>query len=184
MIFIGVDPGLHGAIAFLYEDDFGTLVVEDMPICEVTRNRKVRNEINGPVLVNIVDRNTTSPAAGLSTQIVAAIEDPGARKGEAPSRCYVFGKVVGIPLGILYARNTIVAPIHPTTWKKEMRVPKGKDAARLVASRLFPRDAALFQRVKDHGRAEAALLAMYAQRRFVAAPTLATRRRVIDLDTL
>ena len=53
----------------------------------------------------------------------------------------------------------------PGTWKKAMKVAggrEGKEQCRALALQLFPACAASFARKKDQGRAEAALLALYA----------------------
>jgi crossover junction endodeoxyribonuclease RuvC len=54
--------------------------------------------------------------------------------------------------------------LTPPTWKRCVGIPPGKDgakdAARSEAIRRWPDQAALFARVKDDGRAEAALIAV------------------------
>jgi len=57
-----------------------------------------------------------------------------------------------------------VAFITPPTWKRAVGIPPGKDgakdAARSEAIRRWPDRAGLFARVKDDGRAEAALIGL------------------------
>ena len=53
---------------------------------------------------------------------------------------------------------TMVAPLK---WKRALGVPADKDGARARASQLLPAHAGLWCRVKDDGRAEAALIAYY-----------------------
>jgi crossover junction endodeoxyribonuclease RuvC len=52
----------------------------------------------------------------------------------------------------------------PAAWKRAVGVPPGregaKDAARSEAIRRWPAKATLFARIKDDGRAEAALIAV------------------------
>ena len=54
----------------------------------------------------------------------------------------------------------------PPSWKRLVGIPPGrdgaKDAARSEAARRWPDKAGLFARVKDDGRAEAALIAVAA----------------------
>jgi hypothetical protein len=55
-------------------------------------------------------------------------------------------------------------------WKKGMSVkggPEGKEQCRAMALRMFPECASEFARKKDAGRAEAALLAVYVNQKFV-----------------
>jgi crossover junction endodeoxyribonuclease RuvC len=61
--------------------------------------------------------------------------------------------------GVLAGLNIATITIAPQVWRKVAKVRGGKDASRMRACELFPRDAALFARVKDDGRAEAALIA-------------------------
>jgi hypothetical protein len=59
--------------------------------------------------------------------------------------------------------STILVP--PARWKKAMRVkggPEGKEQCRRMVIDLFPANEASFKRKKDHNRAEAALIALYA----------------------
>jgi crossover junction endodeoxyribonuclease RuvC len=71
--------------------------------------------------------------------------------------------VVGIE-GVLAAAGLPIAFLTPRTWKRLVGIPPGKDgakdAARSEAIRRWPQHAALFARVKDDGRAEAALIAV------------------------
>lgn len=54
--------------------------------------------------------------------------------------------------------------VTPPIWKKHFKLMKGADksASRALAMARFPKHEDLFRRVKDDGRAEAALLALYA----------------------
>jgi crossover junction endodeoxyribonuclease RuvC len=51
--------------------------------------------------------------------------------------------------------------VKPTEWKAATKTPKDKDKARTRAQQLFPSCYDLLVRVKDDGRAEAAILAFY-----------------------
>jgi hypothetical protein len=52
--------------------------------------------------------------------------------------------------------------VEPSAWKKYWHLPgKDKEAARQRALPLFPAAHTLLARKRDHGRAEAALLALY-----------------------
>jgi hypothetical protein len=55
-----------------------------------------------------------------------------------------------------------VQMVSPATWKRKAGVPSDKNGARVMASRYWPGAAEQFRRVKDDGRAEAALLARWA----------------------
>jgi hypothetical protein len=63
--------------------------------------------------------------------------------------------------GIISANFIPVEYIRPQKWKKALRVPANKDAARQRANEIFPKFADQWSKKKWDGRAEAALIAKY-----------------------
>lgn len=65
--------------------------------------------------------------------------------------------------GVLGAAGVPATQIPPPVWKRAIGLPTGKDgakdAARSEAIRRWPSNASLFARIKDDGRAVAAILA-------------------------
>ena len=55
----------------------------------------------------------------------------------------------------------------PASWKKHFKLSKDKGVSRATASQRFPQNAELFKRVKDDGRAEAALIALYGYEKLI-----------------
>jgi hypothetical protein len=53
--------------------------------------------------------------------------------------------------------------VDPSAWKKTMRLSTDKNASRALASQYFPDCSDQWKRVKDDGRAEAALIALYGK---------------------
>lgn len=83
-----------------------------------------------------------------------------------------YGIEYGKYLGMLMALQIPYAEIHPMTWKKEFNliipnVPLAikKQRSIEVAKSIFPMEVDKLKRKKDHGRAEALLIAEYARRR-------------------
>lgn len=148
---VGVDPGLRGAVA----------IVEDGELVDVVDMPSVKANTRG----NDLDLSRlASELDGLFTDagnINAWIERVGARPGQGVSSMFKFGRTVGAVEGILAAHFARRQYVTPNVWKKHFRLPSEKDAARLMAAQLWPKQASLFSRVKDDGRAEAALIAMY-----------------------
>jgi crossover junction endodeoxyribonuclease RuvC len=70
---------------------------------------------------------------------------------------------------VRHAGNRRHLPLTPPSWKRLVGLPPGrdgaKDAARAEAIRRWPEKAGLFARVKDDGRAEAALIAVAGMKR-------------------
>jgi len=93
------------------------------------------------------------------------IEDIAARPGQGVTSMFSFGRTLGFAHGIAAAAE---APIHfvtPTVWKGKLGLLNSdKGASREKARTLFPASAHAFERVKDDGRAEAALLAYYGRK--------------------
>ena len=57
-----------------------------------------------------------------------------------------------------------VRPVPPSTWKKALGLSADKNASRQRAIETWPEHVRTFARVRDDGRAEAALLALFGAR--------------------
>lgn len=149
---IEIDIGSKGALALLSPDG-ALLEIADMPI--LRDGPKSRPNVNAPLLAELVYR-------WHATQ--AFVEYVGARPGEGPAGAFSFGRSKGVIEGVCAAAGLPVAFLTPPVWKRAVGIPPGrdgaKDAARSEALRRWPDKAALFARVKDDGRAEAALIAV------------------------
>ena len=149
MQIVGIDPGITGAVA-LWDDSVRALQVWDMPVLKV-RGKSVLNE---PELVHILTFMTT--VDHVYVELVHAMPKQGTVS------MFSFGMSYGIVKGILAALDLPVTYVTPQSWQKHMQVPKGgKDASRFRALQLLPRYAAAFQRVRDNGRSDAALIALF-----------------------
>jgi crossover junction endodeoxyribonuclease RuvC len=85
-----------------------------------------------------------------------------------------FGYGAGAIEGVLAGLGIEVVLVAPTVWKPAMRLGSDKGRARAEAQRLFPALASLFGRVRDDGRAEAALLGLYGVRLALAAKAVSS----------
>ena len=157
-VFIGIDPGLSGAIVS-YDPDTGTLEVHDVPTHELIRNDKKKREVDLHSCARIID--ALAKPAGSSI----LIEQVGSMPGQGVSSVFAFGKVYGILLGIGASTFVPLDTVTPAVWKKAMGVTSSKDGSRAKASALLPQHSHLWSRVKDDGRAEATLIAIYASKR-------------------
>jgi crossover junction endodeoxyribonuclease RuvC len=66
--------------------------------------------------------------------------------------------------GILAALKMPVTFVAPATWTRAIGRSPGKDASRARAMELFPNYEYFFKRVKDDGRADAALIAHWGRK--------------------
>ena len=151
---LGIDPGSRGAIAVI---DGGLLIdVHDMPSVEVAVGKTKRTRVSAGLLADVLRRQ------GLTH---AFVEQVGAMPGQGTSSMFAFGKSAGIVEGVLAGLGIPITLVTPQSWKKAMRLVADKDAARQRAVQLFPERAEWFRRVKDDGRAEAAMIALYGWQR-------------------
>lgn len=153
MIYWGIDPGLSGAIASLAYD--GDLRVIDMPVHVITLGKKTRRKL---------DLHTLAQLTGLRhPATLCLVEDVHAMPEQGVASSFNFGFTAGGIQGILAARAVPYRLVQPAVWKKHYGLSGDKDASRRVASQRLPQHAHYWQRVKDDGRAEASLLALYAR---------------------
>lgn len=148
---LGLDPGATGAIAML-DTDLAALVVCDMPSTLVKVGKQHRRQISEFWLADIL--RVYEPDA-------AWIERVHALPKQGVTSSFSFGLSYGLARGVLAALGVPVQLVTPQEWKREFRLGPDKNEARIIAARLFPQNAACFTRVKDDGRAEAALLALF-----------------------
>ncbi len=133
------------------------MTIDDMPIHQLKRGGKAKREIDLQGLVTILGRQRLGHAF---------VETQGGLPGQNVSGVGSMMKGYGIILGILGTLGTPVTLVSPVKWKKALAVPAAKDGARARASQLLPECAGMWPLVKDHGKAEAALIALYGFRSF------------------
>lgn len=151
---IGIDPGASGAVAILQRD--GSLVqVFDMPAVEVVVGGKAKRRISPEML---------AAELRLYADAVAYVEQVGAMPGQGVASMFAFGEALGLARGVLAGLGVPVQLVPPTKWKRAMNLNAGKDGARALAAATWPAQAAEFRRVKDDGKAEAALIALWGLR--------------------
>lgn len=148
----GIDPDLHGAIAVW---DGKKLVVWDVPIL---KSRARGYEVNLPALAGLVGVAIGQPLTAVY------VEKNQNRPKEGASSARKSGMTTGMLMGTFAMKCPRVLRVSPPQWKKAMGLTKDKEVSRTMAITLFPEYHELFARKKDHGRAEAALLALYGFR--------------------
>jgi len=152
MLIIGIDPGVSGAVAAVAPS--GTLQwVQDMPIRDAGKKSRKANEIDGATLARMLRVHLVDIGE-------VWIEEVSAMPGQGVSSMFGLGDSRGCIRGVCEALGLSTQRVHPRTWKKHYALDADKDASRALAVRLYPGCEAL-ARKKDHGRAEAILLARY-----------------------
>jgi crossover junction endodeoxyribonuclease RuvC len=151
---IGIDPGLSGAIVILSPEN---LKIFDMPTMTVERNGKAKRQVSAPELAEMLYLYS-----GRDCHVYC--ERVSAMAGQGVTSVFSFGRSFGMIEGILAAFKMPVTFVPPATWVKAVGRGQGKDASRARAMELFPSDQDQFKRVKDDGRADAALIAYWGSR--------------------
>lgn len=142
---IGVDPGVTGAIALVAED--GQLVdAFDMPT--------VANQVSAQLLATI-------ECWGTDQFGTVVIEDVHSMPKQGVTSSFNFGRSKGVVEGVFAGAGRPLEYVSPARWKKALGLTKDKGASRRRAIELWPNHADKFARVKDDGRAEAALIALW-----------------------
>lgn len=150
---LAIDPGKGGALAWVSRD--GHLIeVADMPVVKV----RDRDRISAQQVADLMARRDISAVV---IEGVGAMPGGGQRKMGATS-AFNFGYGAGLLEGCAAALGLPLAIFSASTWKGRAGVPTDKGGARQMASRIWPGAADQFRRVRDDGRAEAALLGRWA----------------------
>ena len=156
MYIYGIDPGYTGAIAIL-DTHASTLKIFDMP---VAKNTKGKTDLNMPALAEILLPWTHAPS-------MAVIEKVHAMPGQGVSSVFRFGECFGAIRMAVAGHRIPERYVSPAHWKKHFGLNRDKGVSRNLATQRFPNMAHMFKRVKDDGRAEAALLALYGQEKLM-----------------
>lgn len=164
-VFIGIDPGLNGAIAAIGVTSgtrFGdaispaSLYVADIPTHEITVNGKKRQQLDKHRLREIL--------TGIGTGCRAFVEDVHSMPKQGVASSFKFGFVAGAIQQAVVDAGFELTLVPPQVWKRRFGLTADKDAARARASAVFPGSSHLWPLKKHDGRTEAALIALYGAR--------------------
>lgn len=147
---VGIDPGVSGAVVVLSAPAAGSVVrCEDMPTLEVNGRRCVDASALASMLRGM---------DGITHVVVEHVQ--GVQQSGATS-AFAFGRGFGTIEGVLAGLTLPHTLVRPQRWTKDLGVGSDKGTHRATAKRLWPAAAETFARVKDDGRADAALLAWW-----------------------
>ncbi len=149
---LGVDPGIHGGLAIVAIDANGA----------------------SPQLIDAIDIPTVGTAAKERVDVLAIqdwikryapqhafVERAQAMPKQGSSSGFKYGRSVGSIEAVIACCEIPLTIIEPSMWKKFHGLHgKDKEGGRQRALQLFPAAHALLARKKDHGRGEAALIAL------------------------
>lgn len=157
---IGIDPGLSGALAVVNMDGApDVLAVFDLPV--VARATGKGNQLDAHGLCRIVLEVIRDH--GRVGHAYVEAQRPMAKQGV--TSMFSLGRTIGAIEGVIAACGLPMTLVEPQRWKRAAGLIKvDKDQSRTRALQVFPSQAGNLVRVKDHGRAEAMLIAWYGHR--------------------
>jgi len=156
MIIGGIDPGKAGALAFIEYFNIKTPRIIGLHACPIVNDEMDCHQI----LAILADYHPTH----IGIERSQAMRKQGVTQGVVSM--FNYGMNFGMYMGLLIAAKIPFTKIYPQVWKREYNLLKQpKEASIARAKELFPFDAGLFKFKKDHGKADACLLADYAKRK-------------------
>ena len=105
--YIGIDPGLSGAVAVINGTD--SLQLFDMPTMTVERNGKAKRQVSATELAEILYTMKTESCH-------VFVERVSAMAGHGVTSVFSFGRSFGMIEGILAALHMPVTYVAPATW--------------------------------------------------------------------
>ena len=171
MAFLGIDPGLTGAVALIQPDN--SVRFWDTPFVEVevkgkktkAGNAKVRSLYDRAAMAAIVSAASLVGEGGLQSVVLEKVHSMP-KQGVASS--FQFGMGYGIWLGILAAKMIPHDLVDPRRWTGLLLrdMPKGDESAVIRAGELYPSVSGELRTPRGRlllGRADALLLAHYGR---------------------
>jgi hypothetical protein len=154
---VACDPGLHGAFAMI---DGEELQIWDMPtyVAKAGARKKDRTLFDEAGVLRLV---AAFPLVG-ATRLV--IEQVSGAPGQSSPAAFTFGYGVGFITACAMSQRLAIDHVAPSVWKLALRAPSDKRASRARASELLPAHAEKWPLAGHDGRAEAAMIALYAER--------------------
>lgn len=171
-IYIGIDPGVHGAIGLIHARSAS---VVDIPNRLKGGTGKIKYEIDAGRLASLI-RQLTGGFDDVAVVMERLATMPGRpfrgdvegqdKEGKQQSSAGAFslGDSVGCIRGVIGALGHEIKWVTPIKWKNYWGITgqsDQKELARVKALDLYPALAFVLDRKKDHNRAEALLIARY-----------------------
>jgi len=161
---IGIDPGLTGAVACVDLEAERLDAIYDMPyMAKNNSSAWVKREVDAESLVQMI-KSMHDECIRLGGKGVGAvvIEEVASRPAQGVASVFSFGHSFGVAIGAaacLYPTSKTIR-ISPTVWKAHFGLNWSKKLSLALAIEKFGHKEA-FRSLKQHGRAEAALIALY-----------------------
>ena len=156
MMHIGIDPGLTGGVAFLPSGREAYVV--DMPVSRISDKGFVKNAVDVDALARLLRTNVSGFDL---VDAHAWIERVSSFPGQGVASMFSLGMSYWGTAGVLAGLGVSFTLVEPKEWKGRYHLGKEKELSLALARRLYPVVDLKFK--KDHGRAEALLIARHGQ---------------------
>lgn len=156
--FIGIDPGLSGAIAYIDTVGWRTKSLDAFEVPTIIYNK--RRVIDHMALCVLMDDLCGEPDFPVWA---AAVEMVNAMPKQGVTSSFRFGMAFGALTQAISDKGVTTTVVPPTKWKRQFDLIGVDKGAVREASRDYFNNPDLWPMVKDHNKAEAAFLAAYAR---------------------
>eukprot|EP00466_Bigelowiella_natans_P011992 jgi/Bigna1/128552/aug1.7_g3260 len=156
-VVLGIDPDVNGALAVLHKN---TSSICDSPSVKVKVGKTFRKRLDPEALADLL--RPFGYDADLNNKTIAFLEAARPHQMNGKQGWYASGYAFGIWRGALAATGVRTVLVEPNRWKHDLGLSgKDKTQSRELACEKFPDETKNLSRVKDHGRAEALLIALW-----------------------
>ncbi len=158
--FIGIDPGLSGAISVINDKQL-FIFLEDIPIMAKSKGHgRVKNCVNPKGVFDILE-SWIKVLGPNRKKIVVYMENVSSRPGDGAAGAFSFGDTFGSLKAVCACVGLSLNLVTPAAWKNYFKIDADKEVARAYAISQFPEASSHLSRKKDHDRAESLLIALY-----------------------
>lgn len=155
--YMGVDPGLRGAISIISNDN---IEIFDFPVVPKPygKGNMISPDQLSDILKIIVEKYDIK---------LACLESVSAMTGQGVTGVFSFGRSLGTIEGCIASRDIPINYVTPRKWKSYFElIGSEKDAARLLVLSKYPNYHKLFKRKKDCDRADSLLIGLYGKHNY------------------
>ena len=162
LVIVAADPGTPLTVAVWSPQTRRLDFIEGEAIAVQRKVGKTRRWENEPML--LADR-VEATCFQDNDKVEAVVEAAAPRPGQGITSTASYIGSAWLFRGVMAGLGVPPRVVTPTIWKREMKLSADKELSRKRAIELFPDHVTLFARKKDHNRAEAALLAVWLERK-------------------